>query len=294
MDRTFRRKSVILMFILPALVLYILLVVVSVFWASWYSFFDWRGVGEMNFVGLENYKQLLCHDQSFWTVLSNTLIFTIIQIVLQVFGGLFVAVFLTSIHKGRAGLQTLYYMPVVISSVAICQIFNKLLSVTPTGVVNSILAGINPDWLYLEWISNSNVSLYVAAFVEGYKNLGLYMVIFYAALISVPKELCEAAIIDGATSFRQFISVKLPHIKPVLLTNCILVLNGSLRSFDISYLLTKGGPGNSSELLTTYMYKQAFSSMQYGYGSAVAIVTVVVCLMVGWLFRRLIERRNAE
>lgn len=282
------------MFILPALTIYTLLVVVSVLWAGWYSFFDWRGVGEMNFIGLENYKQLLFHDKDFWPVLGNTLIFAAIQVILQVFGGLLVAVFLTTLHRGRAGLQTLYYMPVVISSVAICQVFHKLLSVTPAGVINSILGLINPDWFYLEWISNENISLYVAAFVEGYKNFGLYMVIFYAALIAVPKELCEAATIDGATSLRQFISVKLPYIKPVMIANCILVLNGSLRSFDISYLLTKGGPGNSSELLSTYMYKQAFSSMQYGYGSSVAIAVVVVCLIIGLLFRRLTEWRSAE
>ena len=101
--------------------------------------------------------------------------------------------FLSRIKKGRVALQTLYYIPVVISSVAICQIFTKLFSVTPIGIVNQILSFVNPSFKFMEWISNPQVSLYVAAFVEAYKYLGLYMVIFYAALIGVPDELGEAA-----------------------------------------------------------------------------------------------------
>ena len=124
------------------------------------------------------------------------------------------------------------------------------------------------------------------AFVEAYKYLGLYMVIFYAALIGVPDELGEAALIDGAAVWQEYLYVKIPYIKPVIIANCLLVLNGSLRSFEFSYLLTHGGPGNASELMTTYMYKQAFSSMKYGYGSAVAIMIVIICMVVGLLFRK--------
>ena len=112
------------------------------------------------------------------------------------------------------------------------------------------------------------------------------MVIFYAALIAVPDELSEAARVDGANVFQEYSWIRIPYIKPVIIANCILVLNGSLRSFEYSYLLTGGGPGNSSELMTTYMYKQAFTSMKYGYGSAVAIVIVIICLTVGLLFRK--------
>lgn len=182
--------------------------------------------------------------------------------------------------------KALYYIPVVISSVAICQIFTKLFSVTPIGIVNQILSFINPSFKFMEWISNPQISLYVTAFVEAYKYLGLYMVIFYAALIGVPDELGEAALIDGAAVWQEYLYVKIPYIKPVIIANCLLVLNGSLRSFEFSYLLTHGGPGNASELMTTYMYKQAFSSMKYGYGSAVAIMIVIICMVVGLLFRK--------
>lgn len=286
MQNSFGRKKTIIMFLLPAFIVYTLFVVVSVIWAGYYSLFDWNGVGEKHFLGIQNYTYLFTKDGVFWPTILHTLIYTVINIAIQVFGGLVFAIFLSRVTKFRAGLQTLYYVPVVISSVAICQIFTKLFSVTPMGVVNSLLSVFNHRFASMEWISNESLSLPVAAFVEGYKFLGLYMVIFYAALIGVPKELEEAAIVDGANVFQVYSHVKIPYIKPVIIANLVLVLNGSLRSFDISYLLTKGGPGNSSELMSTYMYKQAFTSMKYGYGSAVAVAIVIFCLVVGVIFRR--------
>lgn len=286
MQKAFGKKSVIFMFVFPAFLIYTLFVVVCVIWAGYYSFFDWSGVGEKTFVGLKNYIDLLTTDTVFRSTVWHTLIYTLINVAIQVFGGLLFAILLSRIKKGRVALQTLYYIPVVISSVAICQIFSKLLSVTPTGIVNQLLSMINPAFATMEWISNPDLSLYVTAFVEAYKYLGLYMVIFYAALIGVPGELSEAARIDGANVVQEYWNVRIPYIKPVIVANCLLVLNGSLRSFEFSYLLTHGGPGNASELMTTYMYKQAFSSMKYGYGSSVAIMIVIICMVVGFLFRK--------
>ena len=287
MQKAFGKKSIILLFIFPAFLIYPLCVIVSIVWAGYYSFFDWSGVGEKIFIGLQNYIELLSRDDVFRSTIWHTVIYTIINVLIQVFGGLLFAILLSRVKKGRVALQTLYYVPVVISSVAICQIFSKLLSVTPTGVVNQLLSVFNPALKVMEWTSNPNMSLYVTAFVEGYKYLGLYMVIFYAALIGVPDELGEAARIDGASLFQEYWHVRIPYIKPVIVANCLLVLNGSLRSFEFSYLLTHGGPGNASELMTTYMYKQAFTSMKYGYGSAVAIMIVIICLIVGVLFKKI-------
>ena len=287
MQKAFGKKSIIFLFVFPAFLIYTLFVIVSIVWAGYYSFFDWSGVGEKAFIGLKNYVDLLAGDDIFRSTVWHTIVYTIINVLIQVFGGLLFAILLSRVKKGRVTLQTLYYVPVVISSVAICQIFSKLLSVTPTGVVNQLLSLFNPALKVMEWTSNPSISLYVTAFVEGYKYLGLYMVIFYAALIGVPDELGEAALIDGASHFQEYLYVKIPYIKPVIIANCLLVLNGSLRSFEFSYLLTHGGPGNASELMTTYMYKQAFTSMKYGYGSSVAIMIVIICMVVGLVFRKI-------
>ena len=278
MQKAFGKKSVIFMFLFPAFLIYTAFVIVSIVWAGYYSFFDWSGVGEKVFVGFKNYAELLTQDTVFRSTVWHTIIYTIINVAIQVFGGLLFAILLSRIKKGRVALQTLYYIPVVISYVAIYD-SNRCYR-------KQILSFVNPSFKFMEWISNPQISLYVTAFVEAYKYLGLYMVIFYAALIGVPDELGEAALIDGAAVWQEYLYVKIPYIKPVIIANCLLVLNGSLRSFEFSYLLTHGGPGNASELMTTYMYKQAFSSMKYGYGSSVAIMIVIICMVVGLLFRK--------
>ena len=174
MQKAFGKKSVIFLFIFPAFLIYTAFVIVSIVWAGYYSFFDWSGVGEKVFVGFKNYIELLTQDDVFRSTVWHTLIYTVINVAIQVFGGLLFAILLSRIKKGRVALQTLYYIPVVISSVAICQIFTKLLSVTPTGIVNQVLSFIDPSLKLMEWISNPQISLYVTAFVEAYKYLGLY------------------------------------------------------------------------------------------------------------------------
>ncbi len=283
-----------MMFILPAFITFTLIVIVSIIWVFCVSFLNWNGMTDGSFAGLENYRQLFFEDSNYWEIVGNTFLYTVYELIWQVLGGLLVAIFLTRIRRGRAILQTLYYIPVVISTVAICQIFTKFFSVTPPGMINSLLGLINEDWYYLEWLSNPNMSLEVAAFAEGYKYFGLYMVIFYAALISIPQELEEAARIDGASVLTQILRIKLPYIKPVIISNLIIVLNGSMRSFDVSYLLTKGGPANTSQLLTPYMYKQAFNSLRYGYGSAVAITIVILCVLLGVVLQKIVIRDDKE
>ena len=159
MQKAFGKKSIILLFIFPAFLIYTLFVIVSIVWAGYYSFFDWSGVGEKIFIGLQNYIELLSRDDVFRSTIWHTVIYTIINVLIQVFGGLLFAILLSRVTKGRVALQTLYYVPVVISSVAICQIFSKLLSVTPTGVVNQLLSVFNPALKVMEWTSNPNISL---------------------------------------------------------------------------------------------------------------------------------------
>ena len=136
----------VLFFTGPALIIYTLIVFVPIIWSSIYSLFDWNGIGTMKFVGVNNFIKLFTRDREFLPALWHTIVYTLAQIVLQVFGGLLLAFLLSSIPKLRSFFQTLYYVPVVISSVAICQIFEKLMSLQPLGLLNSLLGAINPAW----------------------------------------------------------------------------------------------------------------------------------------------------
>jgi len=284
MRTVFSKKSTIVLFLLPALIVYTLVVFVPIIWSAYYSFFNWDGFSSMSFIGFNNFHEMFFEDKAFWPIVSQTLVYTIIQLIMQVGFGLIVAVLLNMLVRSRPIFQTLYYIPAIISSVAICQIFDKLLSVFPTGLINHILSFFNPAWINIEWLSSPELSLIMTAFVEGYKNMPVYMVIFFAALIAVPPDLCDAAKIDGASQLQTYLHVKIPYIKNVIIANSLLVLNNSLRAFDVPYILTYGGPGTKSEVLASYMYKQAFSSMRYGYGSAIAVFIVVICVLMASTF----------
>ncbi len=280
MSSVLKNRKAAILFLMPALALYTAIVFVPILCSVYYSFFQWNGLSGMTFIGMDNYVELFTRDKVVWPVLLQTIVYTILQILFQVGGGLMLALLLTLLVKKRAVFQTIYYIPVVISSVAVCQIFDKLFSVTPTGLINHLLSFFSESLGMTEWLTTPGLSLVVTAFAEGYKTMGVYMVTFFAALLSVPYDLSEAAKMDGAGWLKTVFHVKLPYIRPILVANMVLVLNNALRSFDFSFMLTAGGPGTSSELLASYMYKKAFGSMQYGYGSAVAVLIVGICLIL--------------
>ncbi len=293
MEKMLRNKVTILKFLVPGLLVYTLCVAVPIFWSAGYSFFNWKGYGKMEFIGFENYIEMLS-DSELWQSVLHTLIYTAIQIVLQVGGGLLLAVLLTKMGKERKFFQVLYYLPVIVSTVALCQMFKKIFAVVPPGLVNQLLSKINPEWVNIQWLTNVKTSLLMVSFTTGYKNMAIYMIIFYAAFLTIPQSLIEAAKIDGAGEMQIFVKIKLPHIRPTIIANMLLVLNGSLRGYDIAKLLTAGGPINSSQLQAMYMYKQAFSSQRYGYGSAIAIFIVVEALALAWIFKFFAYRKDRE
>ena len=155
-------------------------------------------------------------------------------------------------------MKTLYLLPAVISTVAIAFLFVRIYSLEPVGLLNQLLAWVGLEGLQTAWLSNVQTVLAAVSIPEGWRFTGLYMLIIYAALIAVPRELEEAARLDGASWWQIFWRIRFPYIRPVWITTTIMATTFALRGFDIPYLLTNGGPGQSSELLTTYMYKTAF------------------------------------
>jgi len=293
MNSLLGRKKIIAGFLLPGVIVYSISVVIPILWSIWYSFFDWNGYGAKEFCGLSNYLTMLS-DKEMWQSVGHTINLSVWQVVLQVGGGLVLAVILSRMVVFKRVFQTLYYLPVIISSVALCQMFKKIFAVMPPGLFNQLLSAIRPEWIHLEWLTNIKTSLGMVIFTTGYKNVAVYMLIFYSALLTVPHSLTEAARIDGAGSWQIFRRITLPHLKPAMIANVILVMNGSLRSYDIPVLLTAGGPVNTSQTQALYMYKQAFTSMKYGYGSALAMFIVFESLLFAILIQLYSVRSKGE
>ena len=288
-----RSRLSVVIFLLPPLLLFGVGVLLPILQSLLLSFYSWDGITPMRFVGLDNYRHMLVGDSVFWASFLHHLGYLAICLILQLGGGLLVATLLTTITRGREVLKVLYLMPAVIATPAIALLFQRIYSFEPMGLVNAMLSAVGLDGLARPWLSDLGTVLAAVSIPEGWRFLGLYTVILYAALISVPRELEEAAALDGAGPWRIFTTIRFPHIRPVFATTMIMATTYALRGFDIPFLLTNGGPGQASELVTTYMYKTAFTSANFGYASAISVFIVIECLVAVGLIVALLRRRSA-
>lgn len=271
-------------FLLPGLLFYIMAVFYPIEESIRLSFMKWGGIGEKKFIGLSNYAAMF-RDKVFYTAFFNNLIYLLIVVSMQLLIGLVFAVLLSYMKKRVTLIKTLYYVPCIVTTVAVTQLFRSIYATEPMGLLNQIFYSLGLDGMADTWLTNVKTVLACVSIPEGWRFTGMYMVIFYAALISLDPEVYEAAKMDGANEWQTLCKIKLPLIKPILLLTLTMCLTGALRGFDIPFLLTGGGPGNVSELMSTYMYKKAFSSNQYGYGSALAVFIIIESIIVVTLLR---------
>ncbi|MDR1470804.1 MAG: sugar ABC transporter permease [Spirochaetaceae bacterium] len=271
-------------FLLPALSFYLFAVFYPIIQSVGLSLVRWNGIGKWQFAGLSNYISIF-KDRIFYTALVNNLIYLIIVVCMQIVLGMSFAILMTHI-KNPALIKTFYYIPCIITTVAIAQLFRSIYATEPLGLLNQCLQAVGLKNMATTWLTNTKTVLAAVSVPEGWRFTGLYMVIYYVALVSLDTEVLEAAQIDGADGWVLLFRIKFPMIRPVILLSLTMCLTGALRGFDIPFLLTNGGPGNISELLSTYMYKKAFGSNQYGYGSAIAVfiilesIGVITCLNI--------------
>ena len=288
-----RNKKAYFAFLLPGLLFYIFTVFYPIVESIRLSFMEWGGIGDKVFVGLDNYVKMF-HDPVFYTAFINNLIYLLIVVGMQLSIGLFFAILLTYMTKYVTLVKTLYYVPCIITTVAITQLFRSMYSVEPMGLLNQFLEAVGLGGMVTSWLADVGTVLAAVSIPEGWRFTGMYMVIFYAALVSLDPSVYEAAKVDGASEMQILFKIKLPLIKDIILLTLTMCLTGALRGFDIPFLLTSGGPGNASELMSTYMYKKAFSSNQYGYGSALAVFIIIESILVVYTLRKLFTSKEEK
>lgn len=287
MEKYYKNKVAYIVFLLPAVCIFLFTVVTPIIWSAGYSLFEWDGIMDMEFVGAKNFIKMLTDDAKFWQVFSNNIIYVAVNAFVQPVFGLLIAILLTNFIKGREFIKTMYFTPAILSSIAISQLFARVLSVEPLGLVNYLLKQVGLDQLVISWTSSPDYALMVVSSIEGYRYIGLYMIILYSALISIPTDIIEAATIDGAHGFKMFSRIKFPLIKGVFGVAVVMVVNGTMKGFDIPYILTGGGPAGKTELIATYMYKTAFLTSQFGYGSAMAVFLAIECFVLVSMIRKI-------
>ncbi|ABR49447.1 binding-protein-dependent transport systems inner membrane component [Alkaliphilus metalliredigens QYMF] len=283
MDKVMSDKKIIALYVLPALVVIMTLVYSPIVMTGYYGLMKWDGIGKMEFIGLANYTRLLS-DSMFWQSAYHSFLLAVFSVI-SLGGYLLISLILAGKIKGANLLRKIYLIPMLLSSVAIAQLWLRIYHPT-NGVINSVLTSLGTENIPL-WLADPDIVLYSIFIAIIWQYAGFYILIYYAALKNIPESLIEAARIDGATPWQIAYKIKIPLIANVIKVTIVLAVVGSLKYFDLIYVMTNGGPNGASEVMASYMYKQAFRTYDFGYGSAIGFFLLLICLVVTWVIRKL-------
>jgi len=287
-----RRLLEIALFAGPAVLVYVLFVLVPIGLAAYYSVFRWNGLEPLtDFVGLDNYVRAFT-DPVFLGALGHNAFFVVMSLVVQLPVALAVALLLNRKMRGRTAFRTIVFIPYVLSEVIAGVTW--LLILQPDGLMDRVLEGVGLGGLVQLWLADRTVVLWTVLAVISWKYIGLAIILFLAGLQGVPEELHEAASIDGASWWQVQRRITLPLLGPTIRIWMFLSIIGSLQLFDMVWVMTGGGPANASNTMATYMIDRGFRRSQFGYGSAVAVILFVVSLVAAVFYQRFVLRRDTE
>jgi raffinose/stachyose/melibiose transport system permease protein len=261
-------------FTVPALALFTFVVLVPSARGMYYAVTDWDGLDpNFSFIGLRNFTDML-HDPDALQAVWHTLVIAVAITVIQNGIGLLLALGVNSMIKTRNFLRVLLFAPAVVTPIVTAYLWRNLLG--PDGAVNSFLGAVGLGSWRQDWLGDPQLALWMIVLVIVWQFAGYSMVIFLAGLQSIPREIYEAAAIDGTGSLRRFWSVVRPLLAPAITINLMLSIIGGIKLFDQVYALTGGGPGHATDTISTLIYKDAFTLGEFGYSIALAVVLTVI------------------
>ena len=283
-----RRRLVAWAFMVPLIVVNVLVILGPSVATIYYSFTEWSGIGPAEFVGLENYGDLLA-DGDFWIAMWHNVIWTIFFLTVPIAMGLLGAFLLSQITRFQLVFRLVYFVPYVVASVVNAAVWQNILD--PSRGIGSVLAQVGIPFLDgVSFFGSERLALPSVAFVNNWAWWGFVVLLFLTALQSVDQELYEAARVDGAGRWQQFLNVTLPGIRPTFVFVILLTIINSLLAFDYIYIITQGGPAGASEVVATLMYKEAFERFEAGYAAAMGLglsfISGLIVLVFIYLRRR--------
>ena len=292
MKKLYSNKLHILIFLLPALILFCGVLIAPIGASAYFSLFDWKGIGPKTFIGLANYKELFTSNSiGFMKALRNSLLLAVLSVGLQLPLALALALALGKKIRGERTFLSVYFMPVLISTVVIGQLWLKIYN-PDYGILNVFLRAVGlENWTRI-WLGTKQTALGAVLVPTLWQYVGYHMLLLYAGVKSVPPELREAAMLDGATDGQVNRYIVLPYIKPIIRISVIFAVTGSLKSFDLIYVLTNGGPLHATEVPSTLMISMLFLRNRYGMGSTIAVMLIVLCFVFALLINMLFKEEK--
>lgn len=280
----------IVLFMVPALTLYVWFVLYPIAQSVRYSGFSWNGLEQLtNWVGLRNFRTAFA-DPQFIEAITHNGIIAGLSLLLQIPFALAVAVMLNQSLRGRVILRVFFFAPYILSEVVTGVVWRQILR--PKGLIDQSLGAVGGESLIQTWLGDPELVLYTLFFVISWKYFGFHMILLLAGLQLIPKELEEAAAIDGATWRQTFRYVTVPLIGPTLRVSVFLSIIGSLQLFDLVWVMTKGGPVNASSTMATYLVDWGFRRSEFGYASAVSVIVLGISLIVALMYNRFVLKRD--
>ncbi len=294
MEKIRKNRKVILVFLIPALAIYLCFEVVPVLMSIYFSFHEWPGIQTvpLKFVGLDNFINLFT-DEVFLKSLKNVLIYTVVSVVLQVPIGFALGFLIHKYTHFKKFFKAAFFIPMILSVSAVSLLWNFIYLPTDKGILNTILTAIGLEGLTQQWLINPDTSLMALIVVSTWTSVGYYMIICLAGLTAIPDSIIEAGEMDGATGFKKIYYLYVPMLWDSVKMSVIMVITGVLKIFDTVYILTpSGGTENSTIVPALLMYNEAYRYGNYGTGSAIATVIFFLSAVVSVLSLKLMNKRE--
>ena len=286
-----RKRRILFLFIVPALVFYLIFWISPVLMSFFYGLTNWSGLGDYDFVGLDNFKFLI-KEGTLFNSMRNTIIYAVIVVVRGNLQALALALLLNMKLKARGAFRTIFYIPALFSTIVVAFIWSYVYA-PYYGMLYEVLGkvGIGEN---LNLLGSTSTALIAVAFVETWKTSGTMTIIYLAGLQNIPEEVMESARIDGCSAWQSTIRVKIPMLANTITINVMLGLINGFKSFDYVFALTGGGPGTSSSTLMYSIYKMAFMEGQFGKAEALAAVAFIFILAISVVTLLIMKRKEIE
>ena len=285
--------ATIVLFMSPALIVYILFVLYPIAQATWYSLYSWNGLGALgDNVGFDNYRRILT-DGVFHTAIRHNLIILVLSLLVQLPLALAVALLIRDNIPGRTFFRTVFFLPYVLSEV-ITAIIWMFIFRPESGLANIVFGAFIPGYEPQGFLGNTDTVLIAIFAVITWRYFGFHMILYLAGLQGIPSDIEDAARVDGATRFQVLRDITIPLLGPTVRVSVFFSVLGSLQFFDLIWVMTKGGPVNASNTMATYMFTFGFQRFQLGYGAAVSLVIFFICFTFSVAYQRWVMRRDLE